>query len=78
MAKRAHNMSEEASNEALDIYCCALDIASPGERAVFLNRACRGQAKLRTSVDKLLASQPSAEKFFLELESACRKLLDSQ
>jgi hypothetical protein len=78
MAKRARNMSEEASKEALDIFCCALDIASPGERAAFLNRACRGQAKLRASLDKLLASQPAAEKFFLEAKNACCKLLGSQ
>ena len=78
MAKRARNMSEEASNEAADILCCALDIASPGERAAFLDRVCQGWAKLLACIDKRLASQLAAEKFFLEAESACRKLRGSQ
>jgi hypothetical protein len=56
----------------------ALQITAPGERAAFLDHACQGQAKLRARVDDLLASHPAAEKFFLEAESACRKLLSPQ
>ena len=68
-------MSDEVSHEAADILWRALEIAAPGERAAFLELACQGQPKLRESVEKLLASQLAAEQFFLEAESACRKLL---
>jgi hypothetical protein len=75
MSKRARNRSEAASHEAADILWRALQITAPGERAAFLDHACQGQAKLRESVDKLLATQLAAEKLFLEAESACRNLL---
>lgn len=78
MAKRARNMSDEGSHEAADIMWNALQIAAPGERAAFLDHACQGQAKLRTNVDKLLATHLAAEQFFLEAEDACRKLLSPQ
>lgn len=71
-------MSEEASNDAADIFGSALQITAPGEREAFLEHACHEQATLRAQVDDLLASQPAAEQFFLEAESVCRKLLDLQ
>jgi hypothetical protein len=71
-------MAEATGNEAEEIMWRALQIASPGERAAFLDRACQGQAKLRACVEDLLASQREAEEFFLEAESACRKLLSPQ
>ena len=59
-------MIEVPTEKAEDIYYSALEIKSPDERSTFLERACRGDATLRALVDKLLASQVGAEKFFQE------------
>ena len=59
-------MIEVLTEKAENIYCSALEIKSPDERKIFLDRACRGNVGLRSLVDKLLASQVGAEKFFQE------------
>ena len=59
-------MIEVPTERAEDIFCSALEINSPDERKVFLDRACQGDVALRSMVDKLLASQPAAEKIFQE------------
>jgi serine/threonine protein kinase len=59
-------MIEALTERAEDIFYSALEIKSPGERDNFLNRACAGNVQLRALVDKLLASQTGAEKFFPE------------
>ncbi len=59
-------MIKALTERAEDIYCSALEIQSPDERKAFLERACLGDAGLRSVVDKLLASQAGAEKFFQE------------
>ena len=59
-------MIEVLTEKAEDIYCSALETKSPDERKIFLDRACQGDVRLRSLVDKLLASQVGAEKFFQE------------
>lgn len=50
--------------KAEGIYYSALEIDSPEQRRSFLERACLGDSQLRSTVDKLLASHSSVEKFF--------------
>jgi hypothetical protein len=64
------NMSNDQTERVVDIFCSALEIKSPDERKVFLDRACRGDAGLRLAVDKWLALQPAADKFFQEINMA--------
>jgi serine/threonine protein kinase len=59
-------MIEVPTERAEEIFCSALAINAPYERKLFLDRACQGDAALRSMVDKLLASQPAAEKVFQE------------
>ncbi len=59
-------MIEVPTDRAEEIFCSALEINSPDECKVFLDRACQGDSALRSVVDKLLASQPAAEKIFQE------------
>lgn len=59
-------MIDAVTDRAEDIYYSALEIKSPEQRSTFLEQACKGDLKLRSVVDKLLASQPSVEKFFQE------------
>jgi serine/threonine protein kinase/tetratricopeptide (TPR) repeat protein len=59
-------MIEVPTDRAEEIFCSALEINSPDERKIFLDRACQGDAALRSMVDRLLASQPAAEKIFQE------------
>ena len=59
-------MIEVPTERAEDIYCAALAITPAAERQAFLERACGGDAGLRSMVDALLASQAGAEKFFPE------------
>jgi hypothetical protein len=69
------NMSNDQTEKMEDIYCSALEIKPPDERKVFLDRACRGDAGLRLEVDRWLAMQPAADKFFQEIEIAVAGLL---
>jgi serine/threonine protein kinase len=59
-------MIEVPAERAEDIYYSALEIESPDQRMLFLDRVCQGDPTLRSVVDKLLASQAGAEKFFQE------------
>jgi len=59
-------MTDPLTEKAEDIFCSALEIRSPEERKAFLDEACNGDTALRSTVDKLLASQPAAENFFKE------------
>jgi hypothetical protein len=59
-------MNDVLTEKAEDIYCSALEVPSPAERNLFVDRACQGDARLRAMVDKLLASQAGAEMFFKE------------
>jgi eukaryotic-like serine/threonine-protein kinase len=59
-------MIEVLTERVEDVYYSALEIKSPDQRKVFLDRVCQGDAGLRSVVDKLLASQPGVEKFFQE------------
>ncbi len=63
-------MSNDQTERAEDIYCSALEIKSLDERKVFLDRACRGDADFRLEVDRWLAVQPAADKFFQENDVA--------
>src|SRR5262245_62992813 len=46
-----------------DIFCDALELASPAERAAYLDRACGGDADLRRRVERLLEAHAEAEGF---------------
>ena len=59
-------MNEVPTEWAEDIYFSALEIQPPDQRRAFLDRVCRGDAVLRTAVDRMLAAQPAAEIFFHE------------
>jgi serine/threonine protein kinase len=45
------------------VFLAALDIADPAERRVYLDRACAGDAALRTQVEALLAAHARAGSF---------------
>ena len=59
-------MTVELTEKAEDIFCSALEIQPPDRRKFFLDRACSGDAALRSVVEKLLAAQSDAENFFPE------------
>jgi hypothetical protein len=59
-------MIEVPSERAEDVFYSALEIKLPDQREAFLNCACQGDAALRSTVEKLLAAQPEAEKSFQE------------
>jgi eukaryotic-like serine/threonine-protein kinase len=59
-------MIEALSEKAEEIYYSALEIKLPLQRQAFLDRVCNGDALLREKIEKLLASQPEADKFFAE------------
>ena len=59
-------MIEVSKERAEDVFYSALEIKSPDQRKTFLDQSCRGDEGLRAVVDKLLAAQPEAEKFFQE------------
>src|SRR5882724_745916 len=59
-------MIDTLTERAEDIYYSVLEMKSPDARRSFLDRACGGDAVLRSMVEKLLASQSDAEKFFQE------------
>jgi serine/threonine-protein kinase len=52
-----------AQAEPDDIFCDALELASPGERAAYLDRACGGDADLRRRVERLLEAHAEADGF---------------
>src|SRR6266446_1831856 len=59
-------MTDVPTERAEDIYYSALEIKLPDQRKVYLDRMCQGDAELRWAVERMLASQPEAEKFFSE------------
>src|SRR5215469_4625812 len=63
-------MTEVPTERAEEIYYSALEIKSLEQRNNFLDRACQGDSKLRSVVDKLLAEQPNVERFFRECSVA--------
>jgi hypothetical protein len=63
------NVSNDQTERVEDIYC-SVEIKSPDESKVFLDGACREDAGLRLEVDKWLARQPAADKFFQEIDVA--------
>jgi hypothetical protein len=60
-------MNLEMIKRAEHIYCSAQEIQSPDERKTFLDRECRGDARLRALVEQWLADQPKVEEFFQTL-----------
>ena len=58
------------SEQERDLYCEALRCADPARRADFLDRACAGRPDLRAHVERLLAIQAAAERFFAEAARA--------
>lgn len=70
-------MTEAGGNEEEIIFWSALQISAPAERAAFLDRVCQGRATLREKLGRMLARQLEADAFFLEAQSTCSKLLDS-
>jgi hypothetical protein len=60
------------SDREEDLFFKALEQPDPVKRGVFLGRACSGRPGLRARVEKLLAIQTEAERFFAEVERATR------
>lgn len=60
-------MQDQFHKRAEEIYCAALEIASPEQRKIHLKHACRRSLKLRAVVDEMLTLQPAAEKFFQDM-----------
>jgi serine/threonine protein kinase len=59
-------MIEVPSERVEDVYYSALEIKLLPERKAYLDRICGGDDALRSAVEKLLASQSDADKFFQE------------
>jgi tetratricopeptide (TPR) repeat protein len=49
-----------------EVFDAARELSDPGERRAFLDRACKGDERLRARVEGLLAAQAEAEQFFAE------------
>jgi serine/threonine protein kinase/Tfp pilus assembly protein PilF len=54
---------DRAKAELTDIFCDALELASPAERAGFLDRVCRDDPDLRRRVERLLDAHAEADSF---------------
>ena len=59
-------MIEVPTERAEDVYYSALALPEPAPRRAFLDRVCQGEPSLRAAVERMLAAQPAAEKFFQE------------
>jgi serine/threonine protein kinase len=49
---------------AEEVFCAAVGLSDPAERLAFLEQACAGDARLRVTVEELLAEQNNVEKLF--------------
>jgi hypothetical protein len=54
---------DQAKVEAEDVFCDALELTNPAERAAFLDRACGNDADLRRRVQRLLEAHGEADSF---------------
>ena len=55
----------EAARDKIEaLFDAALELKSPAERAVFLERECAGDASLRTRVERLLSAHERSQGFF--------------
>jgi serine/threonine protein kinase len=59
-------MMDTATERAEEIFYAALEVKSPDERKVFLDRACAGDSNLHATVEEMLSCQSEVEKFFSE------------
>ena len=55
---------DPARKQVEEIFCAALELSEPDKRQAFLERACAGDATLRSSVERMLAEQDNVEKLF--------------
>jgi len=53
-----------AKEKIEEIFCAALELTDPSERMAFLERACTGDANLRSSVEQMLSEQSHVEELF--------------
>jgi serine/threonine protein kinase/Flp pilus assembly protein TadD len=60
---RAGEVVDRANAEVTDIFCDALELASPAERASFLDRVCPDAPELRRRVERLLEAHAEANRF---------------
>ncbi len=60
-----------------EIFWRASQLASPDERARYLDRACHGNEALRRRLDRLLELQPDAERF-LEVAEPTWPMIDDE
>jgi serine/threonine protein kinase len=63
-------MMNVATQREEDLYAAARQLIDPTERRVFLDRACAADPMLRARIEKLLAAEADAERFFTESASA--------
>jgi serine/threonine protein kinase len=59
-------MMDASTERAEEVFYAALDVKNSDERRAFLDRACAGDLNLRSTVEKMLGSQPDVERFFLD------------
>jgi serine/threonine protein kinase len=57
-------MTNGFSEQAEEIFCAALEIASAQERAAYVAASCQSDAELRAMVEEMLSSQSAVENFF--------------
>jgi len=62
-------MADDATNKLECIYFDALEIESLPERKAYLDRACEGDAHLRSQVERWLVLQPEVERFFADFDA---------
>jgi hypothetical protein len=57
-------MRDAATERVEEVFYAALEVKASEERVAFLDHACTGDARLRSAVEAMLASQADVEKFF--------------
>jgi WD40 repeat protein/serine/threonine protein kinase len=67
---------DRAKAEADSIFCDALELASPAERAAYLDRACGGAPELRRRVERLLEAHAEAGGFLAAPPAAAAATCD--
>ncbi len=59
----------ETQQRVEEVFLAALELPDAGQCPAFLDRQCAGDPTLRAEVERYLAIQPTAERFFAEIFS---------
>src|SRR5579883_2183520 len=63
MGNQGANIVDRAKLDLDDVFCAALELASPTERGAYLDQACGGDLDARQRVERLLAAHSQAGSF---------------